>query len=84
MREVPPYPDPQIRPPPRHPDLKENWRTSMDLDTGINTDFEANSPYQEGIISETYERPDKSYIIEPPELSDLLDISKLAKKFLPK
>ena len=56
----------------------------MDIDTDINTDFEENSPYQEGIISETYERPDKSYIREPPELGDLLDTSRFIQKFLPK
>ena len=49
-REVPPYPNPKIRPTSRPPDLKENQRTSTDLDTDINTDFEENSPYQEGII----------------------------------
>ena len=38
----------------------------------------------EGIISETYESPDKSYIKEPHELADLVDTSKLVQKFLPK
>ena len=56
----------------------------MHLDTDIKTDFEENSPYQEGIISETRERLDKSYIREPPELGELLDTSKLVQKFLPK
>ena len=55
----------------------------MDLDTDINIDFEEKSPYQEGIISETNERLDKSYIREPPELGDLFDISKLVQKFSP-
>ena len=41
-------------------------------------------PYQEGIISETYERPDKPYIRELQALGDLLDTSKLVKRFLPK
>ena len=50
----------------------------------INTDFEENPPYQEGIISETYERLDKSYIKEPLELRDLLDTTKIVQKFLPK
>ena len=50
----------------------------------INTDFEEYSPYPEGIISETYERLDKSYIKEPPELRDLLDTTKIMQKFLPK
>ena len=47
-------------------------------------DFKENSPFQEGIISETYERPNKSYIQEPTELTDLTDTSKLIQKFLPK
>ena len=54
----------------------------MDLDTDINTDFEESSPYQEGIISESYQRPDRSYIREPPELGDLLYTSRLVQKFL--
>ena len=28
-------------------------------------DFEENSPYQEGVISEIYQRPDKSQLVEP-------------------
>ena len=36
-------------------------------------EFEENSPHQEGIISEMYKRPDKSYIQEPTELKDLID-----------
>ena len=50
----------------------------------INIDFEENSPYQKGIISETYERPDRSYFKEPSELKDLIDTNKLVQKFLPK
>ena len=49
---------------------------------GINTDFEENSPFQEGIISETYERLDRSYTKEPSELTDLLDTTKIIQKFL--
>ena len=56
----------------------------MDLDTDINTDFEENSPYQEGIISEMHKRPDKSYVKEPPKLSDLLNTTRIVQKFLPK
>ena len=50
----------------------------------ISTDFEENSPYQEGIISETYERPGKSYIKKPTEFRDLHDGTKIVQKFLPK
>ena len=43
----------------------------MELNLEINKDFEENSPYQEGIISEIYQRPDKSQLVDPPELIDL-------------
>ena len=71
------YPNPLLRLPPKLPDLKENRRDLLDLDTDINTDFEENSPYQEGIISVAYERLDKSYVKDPPELKDLLDTTKI-------
>ena len=36
-------------------------------------DIKENSPFQENIISEIYESPDKSYFQEPMELKDLID-----------
>ena len=83
-RQVLIYPDPLLRLPPRLPDLKENRNGLMDLDMGIYTDFVENSPFQEGIISESYEKPDRSYIKEPLELTDLLDTTKIIQKFFPK
>ena len=56
----------------------------MDLDLGINKDFEGNSLYQEGIISEIYQRPDKSQMVEPPELTDLVDTNHIVQKYLAK
>ena len=56
----------------------------MDNDLDRNVDIEENSPFQEGIISEIYERPDTSYIQEPQELKDLIDTTKLIQKFLVK
>ena len=50
----------------------------------INKDFEENSPYQEGIISETYQRPDRSQLVEPLDLVDLVDINNIVQKYLPK
>ena len=84
--QVPFYPDPLIKPPLRLPDIKthDNRRMTLDLDLDINKDFEENSPYQEGIISETYERPDKSQLLEPPELVDLINTNNLVQKYLPK
>ena len=66
------------------PDLLEDLRTLTDSDIDRNTDFEENSPYQEGIISESYQRLDKSYAQEPPVVGDLLDTGKLIQTFLPK
>ena len=45
-------------------------------------DIEENSPYQEGVISETYQRPDRSYFQEPPDLESLINTGKLVQKFL--
>ena len=64
--------------------MKETRKDLFDLDTDRNIDIEENSLYQEGIISETYERPDKSYFKDPSKLEDLIDITKLVQKFLPK
>ena len=86
-RPSPPYHDPYTRPPPRTPDvtnLIDSWKDLLDNDLDRNVDIEENSPFQEGIISETYERPDTSYVQEPYELKDLIDSTKLIKKFLPK
>ena len=63
--------------------MQEN-RTPLDLDIDINMDFEENSPYQEGIISETYQMPDKLYFEETPELDSLVSTGRLVQKVLPK
>ena len=56
----------------------------MDNDLDRKVDIEENSPFQEGISSETYERPDTSYVQEPYELTDLIDTTKLIQKVLAK
>ena len=57
---------------------------TLDLDLDVNRDFEENYLYQEGIIAETYQRPDKSQLQEPPELADLTNTNNLVQKYLPK
>ena len=42
----------------------------------INSDFEENSPFQEGIISEMFQRPDKSFFQNTKKLEDLMDKGK--------
>ena len=67
--KVPIYPAPLMKPPSRLQDIKaqNDRQINLDLDMDINKDLEENSPYQEGIISEIYQRPDKSQLVEPPE-----------------
>ena len=50
-----------MKPPPRPPDkITQNDRQiNLDLGLEINNDFEENSPYEEGVISEICQRPDK-------------------------
>ena len=70
----------QNRPPPKPPDQLIN---KQDIGN-IKMDIEENSPFQENIISEIYERPDKSYFQEPVELKDLIDTRNIIQQFLPK
>ena len=86
-RPSPPYHDLYARPPPRPPDVTNSIDSQKDLldnDLDRNIDVEENSPFQEGVIPETYERPDTSYVQEPYELKGLIDTTKLIQKFLPK
>ena len=50
----------------------------------IDTEFEENSPHQEGIISEFHQRPNKSYLQQPINLENLLNTGNLVQNFLPK
>ena len=81
------YNDPYARPPPKPPDITDPLDSQKDLldnDSDRKVEIEENSPFQEGIISEIYEKPDTSYIQEHQELKDLIDTTKLIQKFLPK
>ena len=84
--QVPFYTDPVMKLPPCPPDKKiqNDRKMNLDLDIEINKDFEENSPYQEGIISEIYQRLHKSQLIEPPELAGLIDTYQIIQKYLPK
>ena len=87
QRPSPPYHDPYARPPPRPPDITDPLDSRKDLldnDLDRKVEIEENSPFQEGITSEIYERSDTSYVQEPQELKDLIDTTKLIQNFLPK
>ena len=54
------------------------------INPNINFDFEENSPLQEGIMSEMFQRPNKSFFQEPKELGDLVNEGNFVHKYLPK
>ena len=56
----------------------------MDTRPKIDIKFEENSPHQEGISSEVYQRPNKSYFQEPKDLESLINTHNLVQKCLPK
>ena len=57
---------------------------STDINPEINIDFEENFPFQGNVISEIYQRPDKSLFQEPQQLDSLINAGNLVQKFLPK
>ena len=81
--DVPLHPGPTYRSPPKPfrsnmPKSQESSQSSdssgsTNINTDINLDFEENSPFQEGVISEVYHRPDKTFFQEPQELNDLIN-----------
>ena len=60
-RKIPICPDPVYRPPPKpvKTSIPNIPGSLSDIDPELAIDFEDNSPFQEGAISETYQRPDK-------------------------
>ena len=92
MPNVPFHSGPTYMPPPKPirsnvPRGQENSQSSPSVENNnpdINLDFEENSPFQEGVISETFQRLDKSFFQDPKELNDLVNTGNLIQKFLPK
>ena len=54
------------------------------INPDINLDLEENLPFQEGVISETIQRPDKSSFWEPKEINNLINMGNVIQNFLPK
>ena len=72
------HPDPLHKPLPK----QQNVVSPINQNTGINLDIEENSPFQEGVMSETIQRLDKSFFQNPRRLEDLIDMGDLIHKFL--
>ena len=88
--DVPFHPGPVYRPPPkpiRHDVSNQQGSQSSsgieDINPNINLDLEEKSPFQEGIMSKTFQRLDKSFFQEPKELGDLINKGTLIPKVLP-
>ena len=85
------HPGPTYRPPPKPirssmPRSQESSQSSLSVENinpDIDLDFKENSPFQ-GVISETFQRPDKSLFQEPKELNNLINMGNLIQRFLPK
>ena len=77
---LPSYLVPQTRPPPKPPD---NLSKKQEVESS-KIEIEENLPFQESIISEVYERPDKSYFPEPIGFKDIIDTNNIIQQFLPK
>ena len=71
----PPHLEPLVRPLPKPPD---NLSTKQEVES-LKIEIEENLPFQESIISEVYERSDKSYFQEPIELKDLIDTNNIVQ-----
>ena len=89
--DIPFYPGPTYRPPPKlirsqvpgsHQGSQSSDSSgSTNINTDINLDFEENSPFQDVVIWEAYQRPNKSIFQEPQELNSLVNTSNLVKIF---
>ena len=56
----------------------------QNINPNINFDFKENSPFQEGITSETFQRPEKLFFQYTKELGDPINMGNFVHKYLPK
>ena len=63
---------------------EQNSQNEQNINPNINFDFKENSPFQEGIMSDTFQRLDKSIFQNPKELGDIIDKRNFIHKYLPK
>ena len=88
IADVPFNLDPLLRPP-KQP-IKQNMMCNQnsqniqDISPNINVDFEENSPFQEGIMSETFQGPEKSFSQDLKDFGDFINKGNFVHKYLPK
>ena len=76
------HPDPLCTPLPKQHNIDKLFPTNQD--TCINLDIKENSPFQEGIISETIQRLDKMFFQNPKRLEDIIVMGNVIHQFLPR
>ena len=87
--DAPFHPGPTYRPLPKPirsnvPRSKESSQSTSSVENinpDINLDFEENSTYQEGVISEMLQRLDKSFFQDLKELNKLINMGNLIQMF---
>ena len=62
---------------PRSQESSQSSSSVDNINPDINLDFEQNWPFQEGVISENFQRPDKSFFQDPKELNNLINMGNL-------
>ena len=80
--DIPFHPGTTHRPPPKPirsnmPRSQESSQSVENINPDINLDFKENSPFQEGVISETFQRLDKTFFQDSKELNDLINMGNL-------
>ena len=91
IQDVPFHPGPVYRPLPKpikpdmsYPQSTQSSTNIENINPNINFDFEENSPFQEVIMSKTFQRPDESFCQEQKEFRDLINKGNLINKYLPR
>ena len=69
---------------PGNQESSESPSSVENINPDINLDFEENSPFQEGVISKTFQRLDKSFFPEPIGLNNLINTGNIIQKCLQK
>ena len=88
IKDIPFYPDPKYRLLPKQIRTltagSSQSSESTDINPEINNNFKENSLFDEDIILETYQRPDKSLFQEPWEFRGLINTGNLIQNVLSK
>ena len=58
---------------PRNQESSQSSLSVENINPDINFNFEENSPFKEGVISKTFQRPNKSFFQNPKELDNLIN-----------